>query len=789
MAISKGFTSDDPIMRLSLANEKLQESEQRFRALIENSADAISLLDAEGRILYESPSYYRIMGYSAESRIGQNTFELVHPEDRQHLQNLFAGLLESPEPVIISPARVRHSDGSWRWIEGVANNMLKVPAVGAVVINFRDITDRKQAELALKESETRLRLLSDNLFCGMVYQIDAGIYGERRRFTYVSAGVQRLHGITAEQALGDADAVYGQVVEEDRLLLVLRETAAVAKMVPFDAEVRIRLPSGAVRWSYFTSCPRRLSDNHLVWDGIELDITDRRKNQEELKKSHIIHTMITENAADVLWTYSIVEDRFIFVSDSVFALRGYTPEEVLTRSMKDNLTPESFEHVNKLFAGKMASRKKGDTSPIVMKAEAMEPCKDGREIAVEIVATYIFDTEGRPVEVLGITRDITEKKKLLESAQRADKLEAVGMLAGGIAHDFNNLLGGIYGYMDMALGASKEPEVKEYLEKTLSTMNRARGLTQQLLTFAKGGAPIRKIDRLVPFLQETALFAISGSNVSCSFDVPSDLWPCNFDRNQIGQVIDNLVINAQQAMPLGGAIVISAANVLLREKEHPLLAGGRYVGISVKDRGIGIPKENLSRIFDPFFTTKTKGHGLGLATCYSIVKRHEGCLDVESELGQGSTFHVFLPASTDTVVSAAAATVFRHKGEGTIVIMDDEQVIRDTVSVMLKSFGYSVVAVENGNEAIHFLKMEAAAQRKIVAMFFDLTIAGGMGGKETIGEIRKIDQAIPVFVASGYADDQVMAHPADYGFTASICKPFTVSELAKVLNDHFDGSK
>ncbi|MBN1307601.1 MAG: response regulator, partial [Chitinispirillaceae bacterium] len=351
-----------------------------------------------------------------------------------------------------------------------------------------------------------------------------------------------------------------------------------------------------------------------------------------------------------------------------------------------------------------------------------------------------------------------------------------------IAHDFNNLLGGIYGYLDIAIATTKEPAIAEYLQKTLSTMNRARGLTHQLLTFAKGGSPIRKVDRLMPFIEDAARFALSGSNVSCDFDIRPDLWQCEFDRTQIGQVIDNLVINAQQAMPLGGKIGIAAQNITFMKNEHPPLAEGGYVRLTVIDRGIGIPRENLSRIFDPFFTTKTKGHGLGLATCYSIVKRHGGCIEVESELGKGSTFHVFLPAAAETVTAVDTAEPATHHGTGTILVMDDEAVIRDTLGMILKSFGYSVVAKNNGAEALDFFRTETSAGRKFSAMIFDLTIAGGTGGKEAVKEIRKIDMAVPVFVASGYADDPVMAQPAKYGFTASICKPFTAGELAMVLN-------
>ncbi|HNW83637.1 MAG TPA: ATP-binding protein, partial [bacterium] len=234
----------------------------------------------------------------------------------------------------------------------------------------------------------------------------------------------------------------------------------------------------------------------------------------------------------------------------------------------------------------------------------------------------------------------------------------------------------------------------------------------------------------------------------------------------------------------GGIIEFTARNLTISEKEHPVLEHGKYVKMSIKDSGIGIPKELLSRIFDPFFTTKPKGHGLGLATCYSIINRHGGCIDVESEQGKGSTFHIYIPASSEPALMPFGSESLQHTGSGTILVMDDEEIIGDIVSNMLQSFGYKVVYKMNGKEIINFLKTEKEASRDIAAMIFDLTIPGGMGGKETIKEVRKMNIQIPAFVASGYAEDPVMANPLKYGFTASICKPFKIIDLMRMLNTH-----
>jgi PAS domain S-box-containing protein len=409
--------------------------------------------------------------------------------------------------------------------------------------------------------------------------------------------------------------------------------------------------------------------------------------------------------------------------------------------------------------------------------------KDGSERIIADSAAPIKDKADKIIGVVLVFRDITEKQILLDTSQRNQKLEALGVLAGGIAHDFNNLMGGIFGYIDMALLESKDENITRYLSKAMNTIDRARGLTRQLLTFAKGGAPSMAVTPLATLIQETALFALSGSNVSCRFDIAKDLHPCLVDANQVTQVIDNIVINAQQSMPGGGTIEISAQNVTVGDKEHPSLKKGAYVKISVRDHGIGISKKILSRIFDPFFTTKAQGHGLGLTTSHSIITRHDGAIDVDSTADEGTVFHIYLPSSPESFV-AAAGTDVRHKGSGRIIVMDDEAVILETIGSMLETLGYSMVSKTDGRAALDFLARETEAGRAVAGVILDLTVSGGAGGKDVIKDIRKLNPGIPVFVISGYGDDPAMTNPAEYGFTASIHKPFRKAELAELLEKH-----
>ncbi len=407
--------------------------------------------------------------------------------------------------------------------------------------------------------------------------------------------------------------------------------------------------------------------------------------------------------------------------------------------------------------------------------------RNGEKRIIADSAAPIKEKNGEIIGVVLVFRDMTEKYKLLEASITNQKLEALGVLAGGIAHDFNNLLGGIFGYIDLAYLINKDQKVFDYLEQTRATIDRARGLTQQLLTFSKGGAPVKTTAHLFPFIQETVLFALSGSNISYHFDIEENLPPCSFDKNQIGQVIDNIVINAKQAMPLGGEIAINACAIAIYPNHHPILPEGNYVKISIKDNGIGMPKEIITRIFDPFFTTKTTGHGLGLATCYSIISRHNGAIDVESEPGKGTTFYIYIPVSEEAAKLLNGKQSEIIPGSGTVIVMDDEAVIRNMIGSMLEILGYTPILKHDGKSVLDYFYEEQNKGKEIKCIIADITIPGGMGGKEIVAEIRKVDKEIPIIVSSGYAEDPVMANPLAYDFTASIKKPFQMEELADLL--------
>jgi len=375
-----------------------------------------------------------------------------------------------------------------------------------------------------------------------------------------------------------------------------------------------------------------------------------------------------------------------------------------------------------------------------------------------------------------------------EGLMRTQKLESLGILAGGIAHDFNNILTGILGNVSLAkVLIGTDERVLSKLTGAEKACLQAKKLVQQLLIFSKGGFPIKKTTSITKLLQEWANFALSGSNVGCEFSISDDLWAVEIDEGQINQVINNLVINSIQAMPRGGVIRIYAENTNIRAIDKIPLKDGKYIKISVIDHGIGIPEELLQRIFDPFFTTKPKGSGLGLSIAHSIIHKHGGYIAVESQVGYGATFHVYLPASFDKIQVIEEKTF----GEGEklikervrILVMDDEETIRQLVYEMLNNMGYEVITAENGNEAINlYIKAQESGQ-PFDAVMLDLTIPGAMGGRETIQRLLEIDPNVVAIVSSGYSNDPVMDNFREYGFKGAIPKPYTTKDFINVLNE------
>jgi PAS domain S-box-containing protein len=402
---------------------------------------------------------------------------------------------------------------------------------------------------------------------------------------------------------------------------------------------------------------------------------------------------------------------------------------------------------------------------------------------VSASSSPIRDRDGIIIGVVLVFRDITELKKLEEELLKVQKLESIGVLAGGVAHDFNNLLTSIMGNISLSsLPDISDEKVKQRLFHALKACHKAKDLSSQLLTFSRGGAlENRTVTSLEKVIRETANFTMSGSDIDFNFMVEDKLWSVEIDEGQISQVISNMLINAAQAMTNEGKITIKIENAEAKKEKGVPLEDGRYVKTTIADEGIGIPKEYLSRIFDPYFTTKQTGTGLGLSTSYSIIKNHGGYVTVESELHVGTKFVIYLPAKGHAVSAEAKPEQPRKKGRGRVLIMDDKIEVREAAGEMLRHIGYEVEFAKDGSEALKLYKRAKMEGVPFDTVIMDLTVPGGMGGKEAIEKLLVFDPGVKAIVSSGYSSDPILEKYKKYGFKGVLPKPYEMGKLSDVL--------
>ena len=503
------------------------------------------------------------------------------------------------------------------------------------------------------------------------------------------------------------------------------------------------------------------------------DMTGRIRAEEALRRSEEKYRDLFENANDAIF---IVDSdlRYRDVNKKAVELIGYSKEELRDMRILDLIPPEQAPRSAVEFE---KLRNRGSYEKFIGKVRT----KDGRWLDVEVSSSAIV-VDGRVAGSRDILRDITDRKRMEEELLRAQKLESIGLLAGGIAHDFNNLLTAILGNITLARQDAPPGEnLHGRLNEAEKAACRAQDLTQQLLTFSKGGAPVKRTVTVKELVEESVSFSLRGSRTLPVFFIPDDLWPAEADEGQMSQVFNNLVINADQAMPNGGKLRIFCRNAALAQDEVPPLAAGRYVKVSLIDQGMGIPREHLEKVFDPYFTTKQKGSGLGLATSYSIIKRHGGHISVESELGAGAAFHVYLPAAEREDGRARPETGASARGSGRVLIVDDEDMIRDVAAQILARQGYESACASDGQEALYLYEEAKRCGRPFHAVLMDLTIPGGMGGKEAMQKLLGIDPHARVIVSSGYSNDPLMAEFREYGFRGVVSKPYTVAKLCETV--------
>ena len=506
------------------------------------------------------------------------------------------------------------------------------------------------------------------------------------------------------------------------------------------------------------------------------EILERKRSEEALRESEEKYRLLVENASDSI---VVAQDGMLrFVNSRTTELSGYSAEELKSSPFIELVHPEDRDEVRKNYM----KRINGEAAPARYTFRVLH--KDNSVRWVQISAVRI-SWEGAPA-TLNFLSDITEKRRLEEELVNARKLESIGVLAGGIAHDFNNILGAIMGNISLAkLDLDPGDTTYNRLDDAEKASKRATALTRQLLTFSKGGAPVKQVTPLGNVIMDCSAFVLSGSRVRCDVNLPDNLWPVEIDVGQISQVIHNIIVNADQAMPDAGTIQVSAENITVDTNQGLPLPAGRYVKIAFQDPGTGIPDAELPKIFDPYFTSKPEGNGLGLTTAYSIIKRHGGHISVQSQVAVGTIFDVYLPAAAEGAPKATAETPHVFTGTGKILAMDDEEMIRDLLQQMLPRMGYTVEVARDGKEAIELYRRGMDSGEPFDAVILDLTVPGAMGGKETVDRLRRMDATVKAIVSSGYSNDPIMSDYQKYGFSGVVAKPFNLRSLGKTLAELF----
>jgi two-component system, cell cycle sensor histidine kinase and response regulator CckA len=503
------------------------------------------------------------------------------------------------------------------------------------------------------------------------------------------------------------------------------------------------------------------------------EIAERKRAQDAFGVSEEKYRVVVENAQEGI---CVVQDgRIKFLNRAGEKLLGRSLEELLSRPFTDFVHPDDVDM--------MATRERRNLTvkgnPEVFSVRVSD--KEGAVKTLE-VNSVLIEWEDRTA-TLQFLNDITSKIKMEEEQRRIANLESIGVLAGGIAHDFNNILTVVLGNVTLArLLVGSDNKAYERLGDVEMACTRAKNLTNQLLTFSRGGAPVKKTSNIVKVIRDSCKFALGGSKVRCDCKFSEDLWPVDIDEGQIGQVFHNIIINADQAMPQGGIVQVEGENVVVTADGGLSLQPGRYVRVSTRDEGIGILEDHLPKVFDPYFSTKQKGSGLGLATSHSIIKNHGGLITVESQVGVGTTFDTYLPASENQAGTDPGQISIPTVEWKRVLVMDDEEPIRGLARELLRPLGYEVTLAGDGSEAIDLVARAIEAAKPFDCVILDLTVPGGMGGQEAARILREKYPEIRILVSSGYSNDPVLADYERYGFDGVVAKPYGMKELHEAVS-------
>jgi PAS domain S-box-containing protein len=755
------------------ARRELAEREARFRSLIENSHDKITVLSPDGMIRYESPAVEALLGWNAEQLTGTNILDLVHPADQVLVRRRMMSALRRPGEPTRFELRMKHCDGSWRTFEAVGHAH-DTPGGLELVSNCRDITERRAAEQELRASEERFRALVE-LLPQLVWSTTADGYHD-----YYN---QRWYDYTGMSRTGDQGWNWKDFLHPDdyeRTLETWHESLATGR--PYEVEYRFRRArDGAYRWFMGRALPLRDAEGCIVrWFGTCTDVHDERM---ALEAAHVMgarFTAVARATSDIVWDRDLATGELWCNENAQRTLRLPNSRPCATVADWENRIHE--EDRAAVLSTQRAALADGSD---VWTAEYRMRCGDGGIAHILDRGLVIRAADGRPVRMIGSMVDLTARMQLEAELRQAQKLDAIGRLAGGVAHDFNNLLTVITSYTEIMFTdlPSSDP-LRADVDEIRKAANRAAALTRQLLAFSRRQMLQPRTIDLNEIVTDVGrmLRRLIGENIELVTRPGSALRVIRADPGQIEQIIMNLAVNARDAMAEGGTLEITTANTHVDEwmATRAGITPGDYVELVVQDSGTGMSPAVLARVFEPFFTTKPagRGTGLGLATVHGIVRQSGGSIEIESTPGAGTRVCIRLPATDEPLSAlgpAPAADV--STGHGTILLVEDEDAVRGITRRSLKRAGYTVLEARDGTEALAIAKDGAGIDLVITDL-----VMPGISGRDLAARLRECHCAPPVLFMSGYAEEDVLPSGELETGSRLLEKPFTVGQLLAAVS-------
>ena len=744
----------------------------------EGAAGFFDLQLAAGRVHF-SPSWKKILGYTpAELPDTLATWHgLIHPEDSSAAPDKLGKKLTVGARPFSVEFRMKHRHGHWVWIQCSGLQLMTAAGELERVVGLHlDITDRKQLEEESLANDARLQDLSGG---GPLAAFELDFAG---KLFWFSPAWAKLLGY-AEGELAPAAASFAAALPPEAapggleawLLTRAPGQASFVEAVRFRAKDGRPVP---VLFGAHRSLTRKRDLARVVGFAVALP-ADLSASPD----SHALPSALVSEALGALAEAVLITDargKIIFANAASTPLLRLTPAAACGQSIGD-----VFHLVNR------QSQRPGDDPveralsadqplPLIGADALTSPVEGEPPTPIVWTARAAFGADGQPRGVGIVFRDPEQMTLTPEELVKANRFESLGLLAGGIAHDFNNLLTTILGAVSLA----KDNRDYSVLGDAEHACINAKGLTKQLLAFARGGVGSPAVCAAQDLLEDARKIAAAASTAVITIDVRNGTAPVQVDRAQILQVFQNLIVNALQAMPPpphAPVLQIRAANVTLAENQVPALAPGDYVEFEVRDNGTGIKPEHVDKIFDPFFTTKKHGTGLGLATVLSIVRKHGGQITLDTEVGVGTAFTVYLPGAGQPVEVQARQAPSMRFGTGRVLFMDDDAKIAALTATMLTSLDYKFDLAKNGEEAITLYKRYQNIGRPYDAVIMDLTVIGGMGGEECFQALKAIDPDVRAIVSSGYDNDDMARKYLDMGFCGYLTKPYRLTDLGRVL--------